>query len=399
MNFRFNDELLLSEADRDLAKTSYPNVFFALDHPELRETFCEIDGRANRSKKVSRWVGLAALIFATLSLLTFPFALLLDSVITAPSADQPEGDAISNTLFLTLGILGATFGLFALIFGNLGLGFGRVKRNWLQKRLIAERLRQWHSQYLIAHAVEIAHAATSSADQSAWLEKRSIAFARFKRSFVDQIGSEYTKYTDASAAAYSGQSIIDPTESDEFWIDPDWAKTATRRPKDVDPDVLREIFEALEETRLRGQIQYTNYVLSSDAKFWSSPAKQLHILGNLSYILVLLAFVSNLVALIAAILVGLGVDGFPFDWEIMSSLAIAGAIVAVGARAMLEGLRPQRETRRMQFYAAALNHARKSLAKARTHNKQIEAFCLLERASFDEMIEFLSSNERARFIL
>ena len=399
MNFGFNDELLLSEADRDLAKTSYPNVFFALDHPELRETFCEIDGRANRSKKVSRWVGLAALIFATLSLLTFPFALLLDSVITAPSADQPEGDAISNTLFLTLGILGATFRLFALIFGNLGLGFGRVKRNWLQKRLIAERLRQWHSQYLIAHAVEIAHAATSSADQSAWLEKRSIAFARFKRSFIDQIGSEYTKYTDASAAAYSGQSIIDPTESDEFWIDPDWAKAATRRPKDVDPDMLKEVFEALEETRLRGQIQYTNYVLSSDAKFWSSPAKQLHILGNLSYILVLLAFVSNLVALIAAILVGLGVDGFPFDWEIMSSLAIAGAIVAVGARAMLEGLRPQRETRRMQFYAAALNHARKSLAKARTHNKQIEAFCLLERASFDEMIEFLSSNERARFIL
>ncbi|MEO1321925.1 MAG: hypothetical protein AAFV59_02860 [Pseudomonadota bacterium] len=399
MNFRFNDELLLSEADRDLAKTSYPNVYFALDHPDLRDTFRKIDRRANRSKKVSRWVGLAALVFATLSLLTFPFALLLDSVVTPTVSQSSTDQPISNTLFLTLGILGATFGLFALIFGNLGLGFGRVKRTWLQKRLIAERLRQWHAQYLISHAVEIARVASSPEDQTTWLETRAIAFARFQRNFIDQIGSEYTKYTDASAAAYSGQSIIDPTESDEFWIDPDWTKAASTRPKDVDPSALKELFEALEETRLRGQIQYTNYVLSSDAKFWSSPAKQLHILGNLSYILVLLAFVSNLVALIAAILVGVGVKGFPFDWEIMSSLAIAGAIVAVGARAMLEGLRPQRETRRMQFYAAALNHARKSLAKARTHNKQIEAFCLLERASFDEMIEFLSSNERARFIL
>ena len=274
-----------------------------------------------------------------------------------------------------------------------------MKRNWLQKRLITERLRQWHAQYIIAHAVEIAAVASADEGRTAWLEKRSIAFARFKRNFVDQIGSEYTKYTDASAAAYSGQSIIDPSESNEFWIEPDWGKKAAARPPDVDQKVLNELFQALDETRIRGQIQYTNYVLSSDAKFWSSPAKQLHILGNLSYVLVLLAFVSNFIALIAAILVGIGAKGFPFDWEIMSSLAIACAIVAVGSRAMLEGLRPQRETRRMQFYAAALNHARKSFAKARTHNKKIEAFCLLERASYDEMVEFLSSNERARFIL
>ena len=100
MNFRFNDELLLSEADRDLANTSYPTVFFALDHEALRDTFREIDTRANRSKKVSRWVGLAALIFATLSLLTFPFALLLDSIVTEPvpqniKEDDQTGDTLS----------------------------------------------------------------------------------------------------------------------------------------------------------------------------------------------------------------------------------------------------------------------------------------------------------------
>ncbi|MEO1554400.1 MAG: hypothetical protein AAFR82_10740, partial [Pseudomonadota bacterium] len=71
----------------------------------------------------------------------------------------------------------------------------------------------------------------------------------------------------------------------------------------------------------------------------------------------------------------------------------------VGARAMLEGLRPQRETRRMQLYATAINYAGNRFETARTHNKKIEAASMLERASYDEMIEFISSNDQARFVL
>lgn len=391
MGFRFNDELLLSEADRNLANTSYPNVYFALDHPELREEFARIDALANVSKRTSRWVGCTALIFATLSLLTFPAAALLKDML-------PEG-LISDRLLLISGILGAAFGILALIFGNLGLGFGRVKRNWLQKRLMTERLRQWHAQHLIAHAVEIADVADSRDERSAWLANRALSFARFKRNFIDQIGSEYTKFTNVSAAAYSGQSIVSPDQSGEFWIDKDWAKSATARPSEEHQDALNELYEAIAETRIRGQIQYTNYVLSSDAKFWSSPAKQLHILGNLSYVLVVLSFVANFVALVGAIWEGARGSPVPISWEVMSSLAIAFAILAVGVRAMLEGLRPQRETRRMQFYAAAINHAGTRFENARTHNKKTEAACLLERASYDEMIEFISSNEHAQFVL
>ncbi|NQY14675.1 MAG: hypothetical protein HRT81_12535 [Henriciella sp.] len=391
MAFRFNDELLLSEEDRNLAISAYPNVYFALDHPELREEFQRVDKLANAAKRASRRVGCAALIFATLSLLTFPFALMLQGVF---SEQQVREDFL-----LTLGILGATFGLFALIFGNLGLGFGRVKRKWLQQRLITERLRQWHAQHLVSHAAEIAEVAGSDEDRSAWLAQRALAFARFKRTFIDQIGSEYTKYTNVSAAAYSGQSIVDPRESTEFWIDKAWAKTATKRPQNAESIHLEELYRALEETRIRGQIQYTNYVLSADGKFWSSPAKQLHILGNLSYVLVLLSFVANFFALIAAIataLLGAGDDAF---WEIPSALAIAFAIVAVGARAMLEGLRPQRETRRMEFYATAVDLASRRFGEAKMHSKRIEAASLLERASYDEMVEYISSNERARFVL
>ena len=69
MRFRYNDELLLSDSDQALAKASFPTVFFAMDHPELRDAFKQIDTRAKKGKTVSRRIGCLALICATLSLL------------------------------------------------------------------------------------------------------------------------------------------------------------------------------------------------------------------------------------------------------------------------------------------------------------------------------------------
>lgn len=392
MSFRFNDELLLSDSDRALAQQTFPTIYFALDHPELRAEFHRVDALAVKAKNSSRRIGCAALVFATLSLLTFPSEPLIKGVLSVPS-DGSAQDAL-GVIFQYMAIIGAVFGILALIFGNLGLGFGKVKRNWLQKRLITERLRQWNAQYLIAHSAEIAAIAGSPDLERDWLNRRALSFERFKRSFIDQIGSEYTKYTHQSAAAYSGQSIIDPKSRDTFWIDDSWRKAAAQKSSKDHQATLKEVYTAYQETRLRGQIQYTNYILSSDGKFWSSPAKQLHILGNLSYILVVLAFIANFIALVSAV-----IPRFPIEWPVLSSLAIAFAIIAVGARAMLEGLRPERETRRMQFYAAAVSHAATTFEAARTHNKRIEAMSLMERASFDEMVEFISSNERARFVL
>ncbi|MEM9055770.1 MAG: hypothetical protein AAGB16_10635, partial [Pseudomonadota bacterium] len=223
---------------------------------------------------------------------------------------------------------------------------------------------------------------------------RALAFTRFRRTFIDQIGSEYAKYTDRAAAMHSGQSVSDPKSAKTFWIDETWARTAASKPDKTLQEMLSELYTAYKDTRILGQIQYTNYVLSSDGKFWSSPAKQIHILGNLSYILVVFAFVANFVALITAIW-----ETSPISWQVISSLAIGFAILAVGVRAMLEGLRPQRETRRMQFYASAIDHARQSFDAARSHGRRIEAMSLLERASYDEMVEFISSNEQARFVL
>lgn len=385
-NFRFNDELLISKADRDLAQRSFPKLFFALDHPALRDVFKQIDRKANQAKSISRTIGCFALGFAIISLLAFPLEPLIKAIWL--EADQ------ARSIFRAMAIAGALCGLLAVMFGNFGIWFGKSKRRWLQNRLITERLRQWHAQHLIAHAADII-AAIKSPDKTAdFIAARDLAFGKFQRSFIGQVGSEYTKFTLRTAAGHSGQTVINPSGYRSFWIEPDWEKKAARPISAADKDLLDSIYLAYEETRLLGQIQYTNYILSSEGKFWSLPAKQAMILGNVTFGLVMFAFVANFVALISAIW-----PSFPIGQSVLGSVAISFAILAVGVRAVEEGLRPQRELRRMEFYAASVQHARNSFAAARSQKKKVEAVSQLERASFEEMIEFLSTNERAKFVL
>jgi len=384
--FRFNDELLLSSKDRALAKQRFPRVFFALEHPELIADFQRIDAIANKSKFRSRLIGLFALLFAVISLLAFP----LEPLIVSTSSEIAE----ASDLFRVIAIIGAVCGVLAVLLGNVGLWFGKIKRDWLQQRMMTERLRQWHAQYLIAHAKDICEAADSDDGQVAYLAARALDYSRFKRTVLDQASSEYTKLTVTGSAAYSGINVSQSSSAAPFWIEPVWAKRAARKSDPAHKDLLAELFSAYEETRLLGQIQYTNYILSTDGKFWSLPAKQVHVLGSSAFGLILFAFAANFVALLSAIW-----PSFPIRQSILGSIAISFAILAVGVRALQEGLRPHRELRRMQFYASAVNIARDRFAAARTPSKSTEAMAMLERAAFEEMVEFLSTNERARFVL
>lgn len=385
-DFRFNDELLISQVDQDLAKRRFPRIFFALDHPALREDFRRIDRLANRAKTRSRFIGLCALVLAIISLLAFPLEPLIKAI-------WLEADR-ARSIFRIMALIGATCGLLAILFGNFGIWFGKSKRKWLQYRLMTERLRQWHAQHLISHTADIIEAVKSPDKIAEFNMTRELAYGRFQRSFLGQIASEYTKFTLRTAAGHSGQTVINPSGYRSFWIDPEWQTRAAKPIAKVDKPILDEINSAYEETRILGQIQYTNYILSSEGKFWSLPAKQVTFLSNATFGLVMFAFSANFVALLSAIW-----PQFPIGQSVLGSIAISFAILAVGVRAVEEGLRPQREIRRMEFYAASVQHARDNFAAARSQAKKVDAASALERASFEEMIEFLSTNERARFVL
>ncbi len=384
--FRFNDELLLTDSDRALASRLFPAVMFALDHPGLRKDFQRIDAGAIRSKRRSRMIGLLTLCFAVMSLLGFP----LESVIGAVWLDGAEYPVV----FRGLAIIGAACGVLAIIFGNAGFLFGKSKRDWLEKRLMSERLRQWHAQYMLAHAVDIARAAGDPARETAFVAARETAFAHFQRTFIDQIASEYTKYTLRTAAGHSGRTMKAIADSAAYWIEPEWNARAARKPGAEEDAILTQLLDAYVQTRMQGQVQYTNYILSSEGKFWSLPSLQVTLLDNAAFTLVIGAFASNLVALLSA-----SGAQVPMAQAVLGSLAIIFAILAVGVRALQEGLRPHQEIRRMEYYANAIDHARERMHEARTSRKKLDAAMLLERASFEEMVEFLGTNEQARFVL
>ena len=47
---KFNNDLLLAESDRVLARRLFPTVYDVLDHPELRDLFLTYDVPANPGK-------------------------------------------------------------------------------------------------------------------------------------------------------------------------------------------------------------------------------------------------------------------------------------------------------------------------------------------------------------
>jgi hypothetical protein len=59
-NHKFNDDLLLSEADRELARKRYGSIYHVLDHPDLQQLFAEYDAPANRAKRKGLKAGLWA---------------------------------------------------------------------------------------------------------------------------------------------------------------------------------------------------------------------------------------------------------------------------------------------------------------------------------------------------
>ncbi len=384
--FRFNDELLLTDDDRALAGRLFPAVMFALDHPSLRTDFVRIDKGAIRAKRRSRLIGLLTLGFAVMSLLGFP----LENVIAAVWPDKAQ----LAVIFRGLAIVGAACGVLAIIFGNAGFLFGKSKRDWLEKRLMSERLRQWNAQYILAHAVDVARAAGHREREAEYLAARETAFQHFRRTFLDQIASEYTKYTLRTAAGHSGGKMKAIADNAAFWIEPDWSARAARKFTPAEDAVADQLLEAYAQTRLQGQVQYTNYVLSSEGKFWSHPTLQVTLLDNAAFTLVVGAFASNFVALIGAV----GAE-VPLSQSVLGSLAIIFAILAVGVRALQEGLRPHQEIRRLEYYAGAIGHARENMQAARNARKKLDAGLLLEAASFEEMLEFLGTNDQARFVL
>ena len=159
-------------------------------------------------------------------------------------------------------------------------------------------------------------------------------------------------------------------------------------------------FVAYRELRIMHQIGYANYKLMDDHKILSkAPRRQAAVLSAIAFICIILLCAIHVGVLISVIAPG---ESFWAEFrtsELASVIVIWFAIVALGVRAIEQGLQPEREIERYQQYLSAVRAILERFDNARTQAEKVKVMQEMERASFDEMRNFLITNDRARFVM
>jgi hypothetical protein len=87
-----------------------------------------------------------------------------------------------------------------------------------------------------------------------------------------------------------------------------------------------------------------------------------------------------------------------YGW-IFAITAIWIALFALAARAVEQGLQPEREIERYQQYGSALRAVRDRFDRSETAAEKLQIMVEMEQLSFDEMRNFLITNDRSSFVM
>ena len=158
MAFSFNSDLLLGDADNEVAKHGFPELYDVLRDEELKAEFRPRDREANDAKKRSRFAGTLAVVLGFLAL--------------SAAASEPIVGAEEGTRKLIAGLAGF-LGITSVLIGFVGVIFRSRKERWLRARWCTERLRQLHFQTLLADFPLTLNASQSTVAGKAYLGQRS----------------------------------------------------------------------------------------------------------------------------------------------------------------------------------------------------------------------------------
>ena len=316
---KFNDDLLLHEEDRKLASIKYPTIFHVLDHPELRQLFSKYDTPANRAKRVGLIAGFWAIGFG--------FGALGIAALELNFAHHAG---------VALAVISGLCGILSFLIGSAGVLFAARKRNWLCARLMGERIRQFHFQMLVSHLPEILASLRNSADKAAFLSERNVWFESFKARLIGKLNSTL-------AAILHEEKSIDP------WLhDSAGAAAEIQESKDLNP-----IFDAYRELRIVHQLDYVNFKLQDDYRIFSAmPRRQLAVISAIVFALITLLVVMHVGILAGALFPSSMLAFFHSPEAIVVIIWLA--LVALAARAVEQGLQPEREIERYQQYRSGV---------------------------------------------
>ncbi|MBY0422715.1 MAG: hypothetical protein K2Q06_10465, partial [Parvularculaceae bacterium] len=275
-----------------------------------------------------------------------------------------------------MAMAGAAAGVASTLIGAFGVMYHKRKERWLSDRLATERMRQFHFQHYAAHTGDILKGARDPDAAKAYLEKRARDFEAMKASLLNRIEPEFRMLIDSE----------DPGEGIYFPHRP-----AFDGPLD---DVAAEYFGAYETVRIKRQLDYCNLLLGEHGGWAHAPRRQQKIFGALALVCLISILGLDILAF------GSVIVGAPTDTsEMLKVLAILTAFVALSVRTLEEGFQSESEVVRLSQYRFALSRVASRFAEARTSAQKLAQMEALERASYDEMVQFLRSNSKAEFVM
>jgi hypothetical protein len=219
--------------------------------------------------------------------------------------------------------------------------------------------------------------------KSAFLSERSLWLESFKARLVGKLDSAFA-------------AVIEEDEAIDLWLHDDARTEEAAEPTEVAE--LAPVFDAYRDLRILHQIGYANYKLHDDGKLISAaPRRQLAILSQMNFSWIVLLCIVHIGIVLGAVRPHSVWAAFHSQEIIVGIIWLA--LAALATRAIEQGLQPEREIERYQQYRSGLRAILERYDAAPSQAAKIRVMREMERLSFDEMRNFLITNERSRFVM
>jgi len=387
--FKFNDEFFLDPEIRRRGQAAFPDIWFAIYLPRLSSEFVIRDEITKKIKaRFQIWgFGTLAAAVAALSLAALEPTLL----------EPAEANGfVPEFVVQLIGVAAAGLGVTSVLMGLFGMGLSNRKRNWLRTRLLCERIRQWRWQYFCANVPRIVEASSNEdakADYALQWEIDTLAFISDFERDIDQrlndaLGALPGLSPHRSGAMWVGKDIADRATGDQIVRALD-AADSTKAP------AVEQILDAYRNVRIGAQLRYARYLARDTGPFRTHPRAQRNWLHRRGETIVILIFTLHILVILAIFLVWVP------HWtaKVVNVLAVILALAALGFRAVEDGLRPSEHLGRITGYLAEVRSIGEAFGDAETSARQRDLMIALEKASYNEMVDFLQAGNRSRYVM
>jgi hypothetical protein len=335
-------------------------VRFAFEFPELLAEFKKADIEAGKARDANRTWGKLGISLVLIALLWASLGRLVAT----------EG------VQSTAGRLAALVGVVGLVMGLAGLRKTSQRDVWLRARLRTETLRLFHFYYIVARLPEIEAASSSLERQATYIRGRKGAFEVLLAIALRQPRERL-------------KEIVDLRPRDPF------AHVPVLPAVGPISQTAERIMAAWRALRLDWQEQYCQAKLASASTGGRLSPRQWE-LGFSLIAWTCIAAVTLLHTLHFFAPPSSRLDGL-LPW--IEAAILCAALVALAARALEDGLKPQREVERYEQYLANIQVARARFDTAADTQTRLEVMRAFEQTSIEEMRVFLRTYAKARYVL